>query len=95
MVLQRKMNTNLLKLLESHAGGSTPEVVVQLRPPTPLPTYTPFFEPTDKKRKRDKKENDVSEEGEVVPSKELKPQKGQKLQKGHKRSLRPRVRAWR
>lgn len=54
MVLQRK-NTSLLELLESHAIGSTPEVVVQPRAPTPLPTRTSPTESLEKKRKREKK----------------------------------------
>ena len=33
MVLQRRKDTSLLKHLESHARGSTPEVAIQPRPP--------------------------------------------------------------
>ena len=82
MVLQRKPKTSLLELLESHARRLVPEVAVQTRPPTPLPTHTSQLEPTDKKRKWDWKGKDVVEEGEVVPSKELEPQKGAKIAKG-------------
>ena len=53
MVLQRKPKTSLLKLFESHAGRLVPEVAVQTRPPTPLPTHTSQLEPTNKKRKWD------------------------------------------
>ena len=73
MVLQRKKNTNLLKLLESHAGGSTPEVFVQPQPPTPLPTSTSLAEQLEKKRKREKKGKEVSEEGKLTPSKDVEP----------------------
>ena len=55
MVLHRKKNTSLLELLESHVGGSTPEVAIQPRPPTPLPTHSSSFEQLEKKRKRKKK----------------------------------------
>ena len=48
MVPQRKQKTNLFELLESHVGGSVPEVAVQPRPLTPIPTYTSPFEPVDK-----------------------------------------------
>ena len=81
MVLQRKKNTSLLELLESYAGGSTLEVAIQSRPPTPFATYISHSKPIDKKRMRDKKGKDMSEEGKVVPSKELKPQKGAKIAK--------------
>ena len=64
MVLQRK-NTSLLELLESQAGGSMPEVAIQPRPPTPLPTCTSFVEPPKKKRMREKKGKETSEEDEV------------------------------
>ena len=40
MVLQRRKDTNLLELLESHAGGSVLEVPIQTRPLTPLPSHT-------------------------------------------------------
>ena len=55
MVLHRKKNTSLLELLESHVGGSTPEVAIQPRPPTPLPTHTSLSERPEKKRKMKKK----------------------------------------
>lgn len=51
IMLQRKPKTSLLELLESQAGGLVPEVVVQTRPPTPLPAHTSQPEPADKKRK--------------------------------------------
>lgn len=72
MVLQRKPKTSLLELLESHAGGSVPEVAVQTRPPTPFPTYTSQPKLAEKKRKRDRESNDVVEEGKVILSKEPK-----------------------
>lgn len=73
MVLQCKQKTSLLKLLESHAGGSTPKVSIQTRPSTPLLVHTSPSELADRKRKWDKKGKEVSEEGEVIPSKELEP----------------------
>ena len=39
MVLQRKKNTSLLELLESHTGVSTPKVAIQTHPPIPLPIH--------------------------------------------------------
>ena len=75
MVLQRRKDTNLLKLLESHAGGSTPEVAIQPRTPTPLPTHTSPSEQPEKKRKRDRKGKEITEEGEVVPSKDYQENK--------------------
>lgn len=80
-----KKNTSLLQLLESHARGFTPEVAIQTRPLTPLPTHNSLSKPADKKKKRDKKGKEVSEEGEVVPIKELEPQKGEKITKGAQR----------
>ncbi|KAK7857998.1 geranylgeranyl transferase type-2 subunit beta 1 [Quercus suber] len=53
MVIQKK-TLNLLALLESHAGGATPEVPVDLRPPTPIPARSSPTEPGEKKRKREK-----------------------------------------
>lgn len=85
MVLQRMLKTGLLELLGSHAGGFTPAVAVQTRPPTPLPIHSSHFEPAGKKRKRHKKGKDVFEEGEVIPSKELEPQKMAKIVKGAQR----------
>ena len=75
MVLQRRKDTNLLKLLESHVGGSTPEVAIQPRPPTSLPTHTFPSEQPEKKRKRDRKGKEITEEGEVVPSKDYQENK--------------------
>ena len=75
MVLQRRKDTSLLKFLESHAGGSTPEVAIQPRPPTPLPTHTFPSEQPEKKRKRDRKGKEITEEGEVVPSKDYQENK--------------------
>jgi len=54
MVLQRK-NTNLLELLESHAGWSMLEVSIPPRAPTPIPCCTTLAKPLEKKRKREKK----------------------------------------
>lgn len=73
MVLQCRKDTNLLELLESHAGGSTPEVAIQPRPPTPLPTHGSPSEQPEKKRKKDRKGKEVTGEGEVVPSKDFEP----------------------
>ena len=50
MVLQRKAKTSLL---ESHAGGTVPEVAIQTKPPTPLLAQTSQSYFVDKKRKRD------------------------------------------
>lgn len=85
MVLQRKPNISLLKLLESHAWGYVLEVAIQTRPPTPFPIHTSRYELADKKKKQDRKGKEVAEEGEVVPFKELEPQKGAKLAKGAQR----------
>lgn len=85
MVFQCKKNTSLLELLESHARGSTLEVAVQNRPPTPLFAITSPFEPVNKKRKGDTKDKEMLVKGEVVPIKELKPQKGTKIAKGAQR----------
>lgn len=49
MVLQRKSNTTLLELLESHTRGSVLEVVVQTRPPTPLPAHSSQLTPQTRK----------------------------------------------
>lgn len=73
MVLQRNKNTSLLELLESHARGSTPKVVVQPRLPTPLPTHTSLSEQPEKKRKREKNGKEIYEEGEVAPPKDIEP----------------------
>ena len=72
MVLQRRKDTSLLELLESHTGGSTLEVVFQPQPPTLLPIHTSPFEQPKKKRKREKKGKETSEEGEIA-SKDLEP----------------------
>lgn len=79
MVLQRKAKISLLKLLESHARGTIPEVAVQTKPPTPLPTQTSQLDPTSKKRKLKQKGKDVMKEGEAIPPKEPEPQKGAKV----------------
>lgn len=81
MVLQRRKDTSLLELLESHAGGFTLEIAVQPWPLTPHPTYTSPSEQPEKKRKRDRKGKEVTKEGEAVPSKDLEPQKGAKAAK--------------
>nr|POE84902.1 hypothetical protein CFP56_48332 [Quercus suber] len=53
MVLEKRM-PDLLSLLESHAGTTTPKVPIVLKPPTliPPPLQTELI---DKKRKKDKK----------------------------------------
>lgn len=84
MVLQRK-NTSLLKLLESHTGGSIPKVAVHPWPTTPLPSYISPAEPLEKKRKREKKGKEASEKGDIPPPKYLEPQKGTKAAKGPQR----------
>lgn len=81
MDLQQK-KTSLLELLESHAGGTTPKVVVNPRPPTPLPSRTSHTEPLEKKRKKDKKGKETSEEGKIQPTKDQEPLKGAKAAKG-------------
>lgn len=91
MVIQRKKNTSLLELLESHVEGFILEVAIQTRPSTPFLAHTSPSEPVDKKRKKDKKGKKVSKEGEVVPTKELEPQKGQKSPKGRKGRPWPKV----
>ena len=94
MVLQRRKDTNLLELLESHAGGSVLEVPIQTQPLTPLPSYTSSLEQPEKKRKRDRKGKEVTEEGEAVPSKDLEPKKGQKLLKLNRERTWQRTREW-
>lgn len=84
MVLQCKKNNSLLELLESHAGGSTPEVAVQTQPLTPLPTHISPSEQPKKKRKREKKGKEASKEGEMAP-KDLEPERGAKVAKGAQR----------
>lgn len=58
---------SILELLESHAGGSVPEVAVQTKPPTSLLAHTSQPDPAEEKRKQDRKGKDVVEEGEVIP----------------------------
>ena len=53
MVLQCKAKTSLLELLESHVEGIVPEVAIQTKPPTPLPTQSSQPDLANKKRKRD------------------------------------------
>ena len=48
MVLEKIMS-NLLSLLESHAGGATPEVPIMPRPPTPAPPPPSQTKTADKK----------------------------------------------
>lgn len=74
MVLQQKSKTSLLELLKSHARGTAPEVAIQTKLPTPLPTQTSQPNHTNKKRKWDRKGKEVAEEGQSIPSKELEPQ---------------------
>ena len=50
MVLQCKAKTSLL---ESHVEGIVPEVAIQTKPPTSLPTQTSKPDLANKKRKRD------------------------------------------
>ena len=81
MVLQRK-NTSLLELLESHAGGTTLEVVVNPRLSTPLPSQISPTEPPKKKRKIYKKlRKEMSKEGEIHPIKDQDPPKGARTAK--------------
>ncbi|KAL0004380.1 hypothetical protein SO802_011941 [Lithocarpus litseifolius] len=85
MVLQRK-NTSLLALLESHTGWTMPEVAVNPRPTTPLPSWASPAEALEKKRKMDKKDGKkISEEGKIQPSKDQEPPKGAKVAKGQQR----------
>nr|POE77057.1 hypothetical protein CFP56_71519 [Quercus suber] len=53
MLLQHKAKTSLLKLLESHTGGTVPEVAIQTKPLTPFLAQTSQPDLVDKKRKRD------------------------------------------
>ena len=70
MVLQCKAKTSLL---ESHVEGIVPEVAIQTKPPTSLPTQTSQPDLANKKRKRDWKGKNIAKEGEVIPSNEPKP----------------------
>lgn len=72
MVLQRK-NISLLEPLESHVRGSTHEIEVHPRPPTPLHSHTSLTEPPKKKRKRGKKGKEVPEEGKIPPTRGPEP----------------------
>lgn len=57
---------DLLSLLESHDGTTTPEVSVVPKPLTPIPPPSPQNELIDKKQKKDKKGGKGSiEEGEI------------------------------
>ena len=76
MVLQHKMRTSLLDLLESHAGGNVPKKVVQVKLPTLPPTQVLQLDPANKKRKRDQKGKEVVEERKNLPPKEVGPHKG-------------------
>ena len=76
----------MLALLESHVGSDTPEVSIDPRPPTPLPSRTSPTEPVEKKRKRDKKsKKGMPEEGKIQPSKDQEPLRGSKAPKGQQR----------
>ena len=67
MVIQNS-TPNLLALLKSHVGEDLPAVLIDPRPPTPLPTRTSPFKPVEKKRKRDKRAGkESSKEGEIQP----------------------------
>lgn len=75
----KKSLSDLLSLLESHAGDVTPEVPVVPRPPTLAPYPPPQTIPTDKKRKRGKKaRNDITEVGEIQEETPLEQTKGLK-----------------
>lgn len=54
MVIEKKL-LGLLSILESHAGGATPEVPVVPRPPTLTPPPPTQTKPTNKKWERDNK----------------------------------------
>ena len=78
MVIQ-KNTPNLLALLESHARGATPEVPVDLRPPTPIPSRAFPTELSKKKRKRERTlGKEVSKEGEIRTQVAQKTSKGSK-----------------
>ena len=65
MVIQ-KNTPNLLELLESYARGATPEVLINLRPPTPIPSRASPTELSEKKRKRERMlGRKVSKKGEI------------------------------
>ena len=65
MVIQ-KNTPNLLALLESYARGATPEVPIDLRPPTPIASWASPIELSEKKRKRERTlGKEVSKEGEI------------------------------
>jgi len=65
MVIQKNM-PNLLALLETRAEGASLAVIIDLRPPTPLPAQTSPSKPREKKRKKDKRtKKKGSEEGEI------------------------------
>ena len=51
MVLQRRKDTSILELLESHTGGSTPKMPIQTWPLTPSPSYTSSFEQPERREK--------------------------------------------
>lgn len=59
---------DLLALLQAHAGGYSPTVVVPLRPVTSVVTRTPPAEAEDRKRKRGPggKSSAKTEEGEIA-----------------------------
>ena len=87
MVLQHKMRTSLLDLLESHAGGNVPKKVVQVKLPTLPPTQVLQLDPANKKRKRDQKGKEVVEERKNLPPKEVEPYKGGDMPGSRKRDL--------
>ena len=92
MVLQHKKNTSLFELLESHAGGSTLEVAIQPRPPTPHHTRTSPSKQLEKKWKREKK---YLKRAKLLILKTLSPRRGHKLLKGLTEKTWQRVRVWR
>lgn len=95
MVLQRKKNTSLLELLESHVGWFTPEIAVQPRPPTPLPTHTSLFEKPERREKERRSIKKYQKRVNLLPQKTLSPRKGQNLQEGHKEKTQQRAWVWR
>ena len=93
-MLQRRKDTSLLELLESHTRESTPKVAIKPWSLIPLPTRTSPSEQPEKERKREKKSKEMSKDGEIAP-KDLKPRREQRLLKEHREKLGQRAQAWR
>ena len=87
MVLQHKKNTSLLELLELHVKGFTPEVAVQPRAPTPLPTHTSPSKQPKKKGIGRRKARRCPRRVKLL-QRTSSPRKEQKLLKGHKEKVR-------